>query len=168
MRSIRRLLKLRSADWRLLAIAWIRLCIVGLALRWFTFRSVIGRIARVEAGEVQAEDTARARRYNRWIETAARYQPVRTLCLARSLALHWWLCDEGLPSELIIGVASGAHGFGAHAWVELGEDLLNGTTADIAPFTRLVTVGGEHSWSHYEFDDRSSRLQLDTVNGRGQ
>jgi hypothetical protein len=143
MGKIRRLAALSMSDRRLLAIASIRLAMVALALRWFGFRWIADRmpIARRSGGDPDVHRWAV--RYATWIEVAARYLPIQTRCLARSIALHWWLRSEGTDSQLRIGVAKRGRELTAHAWVEVAGVPVNGTMAELAPFTPLEPVGAQ-------------------------
>lgn len=40
-------------------------------------------------------------------------------CLARALALRWWMRQSGLNALIVIGVRRTAEGIASHAWVEL-------------------------------------------------
>jgi len=46
-------------------------------------------------------------------------------CLEQSLVLWWLLSRRGIPAELRIGARKEAGRFQAHAWVELGNVVLN-------------------------------------------
>jgi hypothetical protein len=126
----------------LLARAYIWLAIADLALRlrleglgkWATATDH----AHVGPAAVDTAAILRARRYARWLQAAARYQPVRAECLHRSLALHWWLRREGLASRLQIGVRKESGDLAAHAWVELDGQVVNDHPAAVARFTPLV------------------------------
>jgi hypothetical protein len=63
-----------------------------------------------------------AAQFARAVQTVAAHLPIRTGCLARSLALHGLLRRHGLPAELQLGAASrnstGRPQF--HAWVTSG------------------------------------------------
>jgi hypothetical protein len=50
---------------------------------------------------------------------AARNHPGRPSCLRRAMALNALLRTRGCPARVIIGVARGADGIDAHAWVEV-------------------------------------------------
>ena len=52
------------------------------------------------------------------VNIAARYSPLRTTCLTRSLLLGWLLRRRGVTSELRIGVRLTQGMLDAHAWVE--------------------------------------------------
>ncbi len=128
------------ADRRLFVQALFALGGIELRLRAWGFRRLAERADRVgltSAGPVNAEDLAQAQRYARWIETASRVQLVRARCLHRSLVLHEWLRHRGLPSELRIGVRKENGELRAHAWVELGEQVVNDSPAVVAAFTPL-------------------------------
>jgi hypothetical protein len=79
-----------------------------------------------------------AQRYAQAVDAAGRHLPVSARCLARSLALHWWLRSDGVPSSLKIGVAKEGAALRAHAWVDLDGVPVNGTPAEVAPFTPLT------------------------------
>jgi hypothetical protein len=140
MGKIRHFVVLSMSDRRLLVTASIRLAMVALALRWLGFRWIDNRMprARLRGGDPAVHRCAM--RYATWIEVAARYLPIRTRCLARSVALHWWLRSEGADSELRIGVAKRGRELAAHAWVEVAGAPVTGTMAELAPFTPLEPV----------------------------
>jgi len=56
------------------------------------------------------------------------------------LALHQWLREEGLPSELRIGVRKDDGELRAHAWVELGGLVVNDGAGAVAAFTPLRSL----------------------------
>lgn len=50
--------------------------------------------------------------------------PVRPRCLTNALVLYRLLAEEGVPSELIVGLPPGSGTVRAHAWVEVdGRDV---------------------------------------------
>jgi len=51
--------------------------------------------------------------------------------------LHHWLRGEGLPSELRIGVRKEHGALKAHAWVELGDHVVNDRPSAVEEFTVL-------------------------------
>jgi hypothetical protein len=119
--------------------AYLRLTLVAAELRLFGFRRTVRRVRPLDGAEqpLTPEGLRRARRYARYIDTAARHHVLGVHCLQRSLALHRWLRDEGLPSELRIGVWRRDQALQAHAWVELGGYAVNDEPAALAPFTPL-------------------------------
>jgi hypothetical protein len=143
MRWIRRLLRMSRDDRRLVATAYLRLGMVALSLRCLGFRRTVRVIPSMPSRpsrDVGDGDVSRAWRYADSIRVAARHQPIEARCLARSLALHWWLRCEGLPSLLRIGVAIRGAELGAHAWVELAGVPVNETPAEVARLTPLSDV----------------------------
>ena len=63
--------------------------------------------------------------------------PSDSRCLVRSLVLTRLLARRGIPSSLVIGVASGP-AFAAHAWVETGDVPL--LSAHEPHYARLVRL----------------------------
>jgi transglutaminase-like putative cysteine protease len=65
------------------------------------------------------------------------------LCLPQALAAHAMLRRRDIASRLCLGVARANEAFVAHAWVEVGEDVIVGRSEPGA-FTRLAEFGGAH------------------------
>jgi hypothetical protein len=61
----------------------------------------------------------------RMVHSAAHYGPIRPTCLEESLALWYFLNDQGILSQLRIGVRKTDGKFEAHAWVEYQGQTLN-------------------------------------------
>ena len=55
---------------------------------------------------------------SRMVLAAARYSPVSSTCLERSLCLWWLLACQGITAQFRIGVRKDNEHFAAHAWVE--------------------------------------------------
>jgi Transglutaminase-like superfamily len=79
-----------------------------------------------------AEVMAAFLRIRVWFYTAHRS------CLLDSLVLTGFLLRQGIPCALIIGVSTKP--FLAHAWVQLGELVLNDTAEHVQTFTPILTV----------------------------
>ena len=155
-------LMIKAIDARLLAHAWISLCLIELALRRRGFHDVVQRIET----SVRPQDTVtsrnmrRAQRYARRIEVAARFHPIFPRCLHRSLVLHQWLRGEGLPSQLQIGVVKSGNQLKAHAWVSVGEYVVNDHPESIRAFTPLAPVcSTNRSCCEARFYTRGTRWQ---------
>lgn len=71
-------------------------------------------------------------------------QWMRANCLPRALAAQAMLRRRGVASRLCVGVAREGGKLAAHAWLELGHDIILGGTA-VPRFTRLVEFGGERT-----------------------
>jgi len=81
----------------------------------------------------------------RWaIESAGQSGVAKANCLPRALAAQAMLRRRGVPSRLCLGVAREGEALSAHAWLELGQQILVGG-AEAPQFTRLVEFGGERA-----------------------
>jgi hypothetical protein len=72
--------------------------------------------------ELQLE---RAFRTARAVRSAELHGPARANCLVRSMTLWWMLRLDGVDGELRIGARKEGSRLEAHAWVELGGQVLN-------------------------------------------
>ena len=77
------------------------------------------------------------------VRAATRYYYRRRLdCLPRALAIYVLLRSRGVPATLRIGVKR--YPFGAHAWVECLEDVLDDSIDDWRhePYVPILSTGG--------------------------
>lgn len=97
---------------------------------------------RRAAGPAPADAPARGRTEAVALHLAARNLPLRALCLERSLALWWLLRRQRIPAALRIGVRRdpGGEPLEAHAWVEVGGDVV-GDDDDVG--ARYAAFDGE-------------------------
>jgi hypothetical protein len=72
-----------------------------------------------------ADQLEMAERITRAARSAERNGPGTPNCLERSLTLWWMLRRAGVDGELHIGARKEGGRFEAHAWVELGGQVLN-------------------------------------------
>ena len=134
-----RLGSLTRDDLRLAVGAYVSLLTTDVALRVLGYRRLLERIERAPAAAtLSPRRLRRARRYAGWLDVAARRHFVPARCLHRSLALHAWLRAKGLPSELKIGVRKESGELRAHAWVVLGEHVVNDRQEAVAAFAPLA------------------------------
>lgn len=56
-------------------------------------------------------------------------------CLARALALRWWMRQSGLNALIVIGVRRTQEGIASHAWVELDGRPVDESEEIVARFT---------------------------------
>ena len=122
---------LRQAAWRLIVV---RACLITGIQK--TERRLGGRSATAQQGSGPPDptaspaadqdplDSAGAAVTSLWERRARALRRVGarlpgTHCLARALALRWWMRSRGLDAQLRIGVRQGPGGLEAHAWVEL-------------------------------------------------
>lgn len=57
-----------------------------------------------------------------------------TRCLARALALRWWMRNAGLPAHLRIGVPRDSARPSSHAWVECADVPVDEDAQNLARF----------------------------------
>ncbi len=89
---------------------------------WIEKFSLPARLSQSLPAEVQRETALRAVRAVRSVEL---HGPANPNCLERSLTLWWLLRRNGVDGELHIGARKQGQRFEAHAWVELGGQVLN-------------------------------------------
>jgi hypothetical protein len=104
-----------------------------------------GRLVRPDPGAQGAATDAQAvliaRRLAAAVSLAARRGVFRPNCLVRTLALSWMLERERVTGwHVRIGVRGGAGHFEAHAWVELGPEVLADSSEHVASFERFADV----------------------------
>jgi hypothetical protein len=163
---IRRCLALPGAERRLFMRAYIALAVADLRLRIHRFDRIPGPHRRTDvysARFVGVAELRRAHQYACWLHTASRYHVVRAQCLHRSLVLNHWLLQEGLPSELLIGVRKEQQELKAHAWVELGGHVIHDSPAAIAQFTPLVSPTNHTTMWPLRLNGRAIRYSADNI-----
>jgi hypothetical protein len=105
----------------------------------------------VPAGRIVAWASRAPRRINRFspegvswvrwaVETIGDKPWMQAVCLPRALAAQAMLRRRGIASRLCLGVAREGGALSAHAWIELGQDIITGG-AQAPRFTRLVEFG---------------------------
>ena len=130
MRSVATFLALPGSDRRLLLGALATIVRVRAGLRLQSIERLKTWAQQVKAGDFPADRLAWA------VRVASRRLP-GTSCLASALALQRLLSQQGLASELHIGVARQAEAFAAHAWlVHRGEIVIGAEEHE--DFTQLV------------------------------
>lgn len=66
---------------------------------------------------------------------------INASCLSSALAAHAMLRRRGIASRLCLGVALDDRTLAAHAWIEVGQNVIVGA-ADAVRFTRIAQFGG--------------------------
>jgi hypothetical protein len=143
--------KVRSPeDRRLILRATLILPMTEIGLRLFGFRrwkeliekfSLSARLSRALPVSAQNESAVRTVRAVRSAELHGLTKPN---CLERSMTLWWMLRREGIEGELHIGARKQGEKFEAHAWVELGGQVLNDDVEvhqHYARFDGLIAAG---------------------------
>jgi Transglutaminase-like superfamily len=85
------------------------------------------------------------------VATAARFTPWQSLCLTQVLVTQRLLAKRNVPGHFSLGVRKGCEGIddptglSAHAWLQCGEDIVNGA-AGHEHYTVVSTFswGGAH------------------------
>lgn len=130
----------RFTDLALIARASVDLIRIDGVLRRSGFQEMLATLDSIPTRESETltrGDVQRARRYGRRIALAARANLPRAKCLHRSLVLHMWLRNEGLPSDLRIGVRKDGDTLRAHAWVEIAGSTINDSARSLRSFSVL-------------------------------
>jgi hypothetical protein len=116
-----------------LAATWVGLRLVGFR-RWkgLLVGFTPGAIDCSNATDSTLVDSARAVAHME--QAVARRLFFKTNCLEQSLALWWLLRRRGIAAEIRIGARKNEGRFEAHAWVDFGGLVLNGTAETHVPF----------------------------------
>lgn len=134
MNRFQKLFSLTSYQWRLLTSAMILLPIIRLSLNLFGFKKIYNRILNsYRSNQSQAglddKQLLEAQTIARMVNIAATHSIYRANCLTRSLLLMLALKKRKISCQLMIGTSERRNiednGFGAHAWVESGGQVLN-------------------------------------------
>lgn len=141
MRRARKFLRLTPGDRLLLAEAAALVVLVRLGLWLLPFRVVRGMLAAWAACAAIARDDSTLVARIAWaVPLAGAYVPAAT-CLTQALAAQALLARRGRPAQLRIGVARGRHGLlEAHAWVEVGGQVVVGGQLDLTRYSLLPAL----------------------------
>jgi hypothetical protein len=74
------------------------------------------------------------------IDTMSAKPWIKASCLASALAAHAMLRRRGIASTLCLGVAREEGAVAAHAWIEVGRDVIVGT-AEAVRFKHIAQFG---------------------------
>jgi hypothetical protein len=82
-------------------------------------RALLDRVASAQSGaSPDIDQLARARDMARWVRIAGERGLYRATCLPQSLLLWHWLRQEGIDTDLRMGVRRTGAIIEAHAWLE--------------------------------------------------
>ena len=126
---------------RYLAEATVALTVAQLAVRFLPAAWVFARIGRAPR-RIQRFRGEEIEWISWAVDTAASSPRMRALCLPRAIAAQSMLRRRGIASRLCLGVARRDDGLIAHAWVEIGQDIIVGG-AEAHGFTRIAQFGKE-------------------------
>lgn len=121
--------------------ATVALTLARLAVRLLPAARIIARADRPprRPDRFAAAETVDA--ISRAVEEIGAKPWMRALCLPRALAAQAMLRRRGIASRLCLGAARDSEALAAHAWIELGHEVIVGGGAEQPRFTRLVTFG---------------------------
>jgi hypothetical protein len=140
MRTWRSYRRLAVGERRLARDTAAALLATRIALRVVGLRRWKELLVGVQAGGARSArppDLEVARRVAAIQEAVCRHLAWEASCLEKSLVLWWQLGRRGIAAEVRIGARKQAGRFEAHAWVELGNVVLNDsgeTHRHFAPF----------------------------------
>lgn len=121
--------KRTGADRRLFLEAFCLLALSRFAILTVPFRRIAPFLGQVmaESPDLAPGCEALAERISWAVQTAARYTPWESKCLAQAMAAKMMLKRCNVPSTLYLGLAKDADaGLSAHAWLRCGERILTG------------------------------------------
>lgn len=116
---LRRIRQLSWSERRDLWSAFWRLVIVRLSLLTGGIGKTLERCGGLESGLQASLDEAELARWRRRalaFKRVGRFIP-KVRCLARSLALRWWMRSQGLHAQIVIGVRKADNAIHSHSWV---------------------------------------------------
>jgi hypothetical protein len=146
MRRLRKFLRLRAAERRLLITSTLLLCGVKVGLKLLPFqtlRRLLGKLSVSPSGSRDTREPCPVETVVWAVESAGRLVPRVSTCLTQALTAQLLLIHRGHPALIHIGAVRGEGGeFQAHAWVESrGEVLIGGH--ELERYTTLATLEGE-------------------------
>jgi hypothetical protein len=109
------------------AFAYMVLVLVDVLMKFGGFRRLHMLVRRFPVRRRTREDARTAHRICGAVDRAASYYVKRAWCLQRSAAAVCLLRLAGYPAELVIGARRTP--FYAHAWAEIGNQVVNDETA---------------------------------------
>jgi hypothetical protein len=96
------------------------------------------RLRRTHQAKSESQIREILRQAANTFEASERLYPSNNKCLRRSLALAKFLTTQGIAAKLVIAVKM--RPFGAHAWVQFDDLVVNDTLDNVRPFTPIYVV----------------------------
>src|SRR5262245_60447708 len=124
-----RFLSLSAAERMAIVKMAFVLSMIQIGLRWVGFKVVHRVLSGWPIGSAVPEEAeVREISFNiRHLMSAQRNLPFTGKCLARSLALWWFLKRRGIKTSLRFGICKDEGRFLSHAWIEYqGRPLIDG------------------------------------------
>jgi hypothetical protein len=144
MRRLYKFCQLTTGDRLLLLVTLGLLAAVRLGLWLFPFRTLLKMLSRLSqpAAQPRPSDPVTLRKIVWAVEVSSRLMPGSVKCLARALTTQVLLSRLDYAADLQIGVAKGARGLEAHAWIECQGQIVIGNLQDLSRFVRLPSLEG--------------------------
>jgi hypothetical protein len=135
---VRKLRALSRAEWADLALGAPRLVVVWALL------PVTG-IRRLRRWTGRGPDRSGAVDFERWRRRAVALRRIGARlpgcrCLARSMALSWWMGSAGVGHRLRIGVAGTAATLRSHSWIEVAGVVVDDEAENVRGFREIVEI----------------------------
>jgi hypothetical protein len=105
---------------------------------WTLRRHGVRRLLPRTAGVPTAADRERGREVAAAVDAGLGLVPMAKTCLRRSLTLSRELHRLGVAGTMHVGVRRPAGTVEAHAWVQVGEAVVNDDPAEIATYAELA------------------------------
>jgi len=80
-------------------------------------------LPKYEGSEIDAIEASK--NISTLVTVASKYGLYHATCLRRSLFTWWWLRRRGIQTELRIGIKKLDGQLYAHAWIKLGDEIIN-------------------------------------------
>jgi hypothetical protein len=131
-------------------LGWYRAGILLLSFKRLT-RNLQHHAQAVPTTEVESSQREEALMTGRLVAAASRITPWQSLCLTQVLVVQRLLARKNIPGQFYLGVRRGCeltddpNGLSAHAWVQCGEEIVNGKAGH-----EQFTVVSAFSWGNFQ------------------
>ena len=112
-------------------LGWYRAGILLLSFKRLT-RGLQHHALPMPPTQLSGEQREEALMIGRLVAAASRFTPWQSLCLTQVLVVQRLLASRNIPGQFYLGVRRGCEltddptGLSAHAWLQCGEDVVNG------------------------------------------
>jgi hypothetical protein len=127
-------------------LGWYRAGILLVSFKSLT-RGLQHHALAVPLPSLTSEQRDEALMIGRLVAAASRFTPWQSLCLTQVLVVQRLLARRNIPGQFYLGVRRGCEltddptGLSAHAWLQCGEDIVNGRAGH-----QQFTVVSSFSW----------------------
>lgn len=130
-------------------------------LELFGLKRLLARIQRLvpNAPQLPQPGLQEIQTYTQLFSAVAQRWPLPLKCLGRSVALCWLLRQQGIDATVHIGVRKENDGLDAHAWVQIGDFVINDMENVAERYTRVLPLANrELPLEHSHTDGLAGRL----------